>query len=122
VLLVEDEDAIRFTTAQMLTRAGYRVLSAASPGDAAAIFELHAQEIDLLLTDIVMPGMHGPELAERLLARRPELPVVFVSGYSDVMPTTAITTARMAFVPKPFTPAALVSAVERLRALATSQD
>jgi two-component system cell cycle sensor histidine kinase/response regulator CckA len=112
ILLVEDEDAVRFMTAHMLTRAGYHVLAASGPEDAIAIFELHADRIDLLLTDVVMPGMHGPELAGRLAARRPDLPVVFVSGYSDQMPPLAVVSSRAAFVPKPFTASNLISTLQ----------
>ena len=114
ILLVEDEEGVRNTTAQALSRAGYHVLATATPTEALDIFAKHPAGIDLLLTDVVMPEMHGPELAERLLAVRPELPVVFMSGYSDDMPTTATSTAQMAFVPKPFASASLVSTVERL--------
>jgi PAS domain S-box-containing protein len=114
ILLVEDEAAVRDLTAQMLSRAGYRVLSAATPGEACALFERHAADIDLLLTDVVMPEMHGPVLAERLVARRPDLRVLFVSGYSDAMPASATATDRVTFLGKPFTPSRLVSTVAEL--------
>jgi signal transduction histidine kinase/CheY-like chemotaxis protein len=121
ILLVEDENGVRATTGQILVRAGYDVAAAATPDEAWGIFQRRPGAVDLLLTDIVLPGMHGPELAERLLAKRPELPVVFVSGYSEVMPATAAATARMAFVPKPFAAETLVSTVERLLALVASE-
>jgi PAS domain S-box-containing protein len=114
ILLVEDEAAVRDLTAQMLGRAGYRVLSAATPGEACALFEQHADEIDLLLTDVVMPEMRGPVLAERLVARRPDLRVLFVSGYSDAMPASATATDRVTFLAKPFAPSRLVSTVAEL--------
>ena len=72
----------------MLERAGYTVLAASTPSEACAIFEAEQARISLLLTDIVMPEMHGPVLAERLVAQRPDLRVLFVSGYSDAMPGT----------------------------------
>ena len=90
ILLVEDEAAVRKMTAQMLERAGYTVLAASTPSEACAIFEAEQARINLLLTDIVMPEMHGPVLAERLVAQRPDLRVVFVSGYSDTMPGTGV--------------------------------
>jgi signal transduction histidine kinase len=121
ILLVEDEAAVRETTAQMLDRAGYDVIVAATPEAALACFQQRPSGVDLLLTDVVMPGMQGPELAERLLAKRPELPVVFVSGYSEVMPAAATATARMAFVPKPFAAATLIATVERLLGLVASE-
>ena len=113
ILLVEDEAAVRSMTARMLARAGYTVLAASTPSEACAIFETEAARISLLLTDIVMPEMHGPVLAERLVTRRPDLPVVFVSGYSDVMPGTPGGGPPAAFLPKPFTAAALIAAVEK---------
>jgi signal transduction histidine kinase/ActR/RegA family two-component response regulator len=121
ILLVEDEASVRAATGQILARAGYDVMAAATPDEACATFERYPAGVDLLLTDIVMPGMHGPELAERLLATRPDLPVVFVSGHSDVMSAAPAATARMAFVPKPFAAANLIATVERLLALVKSQ-
>jgi CheY-like chemotaxis protein len=121
ILLVEDEPSVRAATRQILARAGYDVMAVATPDEACATFERHPAGVDLLLTDIVMPGMHGPELAERLLATRPDLPVVFVSGHNDVMSGAPTATARMAFVPKPFAAAGLIATVERLLALVKSQ-
>ena len=112
ILLVEDEPAVRTMAARMLERAGYTVLSASTPLEACAIFEAEPHRVSVLVTDIVMPEMHGPVLAERLLARRPGLPVVFVSGYTDAMPDTAPDGRRVAFLPKPFSAAALVTAVQ----------
>ena len=78
VLLVEDEDMVRRLTGEMLERQGYRVISAASPAEALRV----EQPYELLLTDVVMPGMTGPELAGQLADRRPEVTVLFTSGYS----------------------------------------
>jgi two-component system, cell cycle sensor histidine kinase and response regulator CckA len=114
VLLVEDETAVRTMTAQMLQRAGYRVLSAGTPGQACSLFDEHEHDIDLLVTDVVMPEMHGPVLAERLVARRPDLRVLFVSGYSDAMPASAVASTTVSFLPKPFAPSRLVTAVADL--------
>jgi signal transduction histidine kinase len=122
ILLVEDEHGVRETTARILKHAGYKVIAMETPAEALEVFAGAPAGVDLLLTDVVMPDMHGPELAERLLETRPELPVVFVSGYSDVMPATATATARMAFVPKPFAAAALVGTVERLLTLVAAED
>jgi two-component system cell cycle sensor histidine kinase/response regulator CckA len=114
ILLVEDERAVRKMTARMLSRAGYGVLSAATPGEACALFEQHVADIDLLLTDIVMPEMHGPALAQRLVAQRPELRVLFVSGYSDGMPAGGTARDKVAFLAKPFSPSRLVTTVAEL--------
>ena len=111
ILLVEDEVPVRKTTARMLERAGYTVLAAATASEACDIFEQERWRVDLLLSDIVMPGMHGPVLAERLLAQRPDLRVLLVSGYSDVMPETRGGRVKAIFLAKPFTAAALLAAV-----------
>ena len=97
-------------TGQLLARAGYEVLAAAGPSEALAMFGEHQGDIGLLLTDVVMPEMHGPALAERLTAQRPDLRVLFVSGYSEGMPDSA--SGRVAFLPKPFTADALIAAVQ----------
>jgi PAS domain S-box-containing protein len=114
ILLVEDEGAVRSMTARMLSRAGHRVLSAATPAEACALFEEHGTAIDLLMTDIVMPEMHGPALAERLRAERPDLRVLFVSGYSEAMPAGSLADDRMAFLAKPFPSSCLVTTVAGL--------
>ena len=114
VLLVEDEESVRIATARMLSHAGYRVLVAATPREALDLFDEHASEIDLLLTDVVMPQMHGPELAQRMVVRRPDLPVLFVSGYSDTLPARTPTQWNVAFLPKPFPHAVLVTTVAGL--------
>jgi two-component system cell cycle sensor histidine kinase/response regulator CckA len=119
ILLVEDEEGVRRMTDQMLTRAGFRVLAAASPAEARVLFERHADEITLLVTDVIMPGMHGPALADLLLIRRPDLPVLFVSGYSDVMPESSTRPGHSAFLAKPFSFAVLTTAVDRLLERAT---
>ena len=82
VLLVEDEDAVREVVLRILTRAGYRVREVGSPIEALRIFATGAEHFDELLTDIVMPGMSGTQLASRLREDRPELPVLFMSGYT----------------------------------------
>jgi CheY-like chemotaxis protein len=81
VLLVEDEDPVRRIANQLLSRNGFRVLEAKS-GD-EALLRVVDGPVDLVLTDVVMPRMSGPELALRLQRARPDLPVVFMSGYSE---------------------------------------
>ena len=108
VLLVEDEETVRQLTRQVLERSGYRVVEA-SDGIAAEqrAGEL-GDEVDLLLTDVIMPGMTGPALAERLVGRRPGLRVLFTSGYApDVVLRLGISEREVAFLPKPFTPETL---------------
>ena len=83
ILLVEDQDEVRRVAQEILIRYGYHVLSAQNAGEALLTCERHPRAIHLLLTDIVMPQMNGRELAERLRELRPDLPVLFMSGYTD---------------------------------------
>lgn len=83
ILLVEDETALRALARQILQRKGYKVLEAESGLKALAVWEQHSDEIDLLLTDVIMPdGVNGLELAHRLREQRPHLKVIYTSGYS----------------------------------------
>ncbi len=83
ILLVEDEAAVREVTREALEMAGYRVLEAGGPEAAMRIVSDPSAEIDLLLTDVVMPGMSGPELARHVSATRPGLVTIFMSGYAE---------------------------------------
>ncbi len=83
ILLVEDEEEVRAVLHQILIGRGYRVLQAGSGEEALVISRLHRGAVHLLLTDVTMPEMKGPELAQRLRAERPQTPVVFMSGYND---------------------------------------
>jgi PAS domain S-box-containing protein len=82
LLLVEDEEAVRVYAARLLHELGYTVLAAATPADAELIFSNRGGEIDLLVTDFIMPGANGRELHERLAARKPDLKVIYISGYT----------------------------------------
>ena len=83
ILLVEDEPAVRNVTREALELGGYRVLAADGPIAATDIARDEANAIDLLLTDVVMPGMNGPELARLVRELRPELVTLFMTGYAD---------------------------------------
>jgi PAS domain S-box-containing protein len=83
VLMAEDETAVRDVAEVMLRRVGYEVLSAANAEEALQVAATHTGPIDLLLTDVIMPGMNGRQLAERLLTERPGLRVLYMSGYTD---------------------------------------
>lgn len=98
ILLVEDEEGVRRVLETMLKRHGYQVLSSSSSADALALGARHTGEIDLLITDVVMPGMSGRRMAEHMLKQRPEMRVLFVSGYGEPLEAQANT----AFLQKPF--------------------
>ena len=83
ILLVEDERMIRRVMCEVLEREGYRVLACADPREGIDAFQQHAGQIDLLLTDVMMPGMNGREMTNQILKIRPELRVVFMSGYTE---------------------------------------
>jgi CheY-like chemotaxis protein len=83
ILLVEDEAALREITCEYLQSRGYRVLAATTGMHALEICRVHDEPIDILLTDIIMPGIRGPELVRAALDMRPKLRVIYVSGYAD---------------------------------------
>jgi two-component system cell cycle sensor histidine kinase/response regulator CckA len=110
VLVAEDEEAVRALAVQSLERNGYQVIASASGEEAITLAATFDGTIHLLLTDVVMPGMKGPELAARLRALRPGLKVLLMSGYAaDVVTAGDLRDATM--VTKPFSPAALARAV-----------
>jgi CheY-like chemotaxis protein len=112
VLLAEDDGALRELITEMLTRSGYRVLDAATPAEAQRIAREFGGPIDLLLADVVLPGMRGPVLAETLTRLRPEMRVLFMSGYSESDPRAGqYLPAGAPFLRKPFTTEGLLLAV-----------
>lgn len=112
ILVVEDEAAVRNVTRRLLEAAGYTVLTAASGAEALAICAGHAAEIRLLLTDVVMPGMNGRELADRLGALRPGIRVLFMSGYTDdAIVHRGVLQPGTRFLEKPFVANALLHEV-----------
>jgi two-component system cell cycle sensor histidine kinase/response regulator CckA len=112
VLLVEDKEAVRVLTERILKDAGYSVRTAAEGLEALELHGGHSEDLDVLITDIVMPGLSGRELADEMRHRRPGLPVVFVSGYTeDYVVEEAGREGATAFVEKPFAAADLLAAV-----------
>jgi PAS domain S-box-containing protein len=114
VLLVEDEDAVRVLAREVLRRHGYVVLEAHHGLDALHVAERHAEEIHLLLTDVVMPYMSGRELVDRLAAVRPTTKALFMSGYTDHALMNEDVPAGAAFLQKPFTPEVLARRVRHI--------
>ena len=98
ILLVEDEEGVRRVVETMLKRHGYSVLSSGSTAEALSVAQQHAGSIHLLITDLVLPGMSGRKMADHLTAQRPDMRVLYVSGYGD--PSGPVTDA--AFLQKPF--------------------
>ena len=115
ILLVEDENVVRNLTKEILELSGYDVLTASNGQEALAIAQTEGERIRLLLTDVVMPGLSGPELALELRDARPELKVLFISGYTDRdLWSGRLKKKGSAFMAKPFKPAELVSRIRRL--------
>jgi two-component system cell cycle sensor histidine kinase/response regulator CckA len=110
VLLAEDEDGVRQLAVEVLTRHGYQVLAAANGEAALKVASVHDGTIHLLITDVVMPGMKGPELADRMRAMRPGIRVLLMSGYAaDIV--TAADLREATLLAKPFAAATLLKAV-----------
>ncbi|BAL86370.1 putative multi-sensor signal transduction histidine kinase [Actinoplanes missouriensis 431] len=114
LLVVEDEDALRDVAGRILSGAGYRVLSAEGGRQALDLAARHDGEIDLLVSDVVMPGMLGKELAERLMVVRPSTRVLYMSGYAQpVLASEGTLDPGVALLEKPFTANDLLTAVRK---------
>ena len=115
VLLVEDEDNIREPAVEILESRGYKVLSAADAVQALAAAEGHHGPIHILVTDVVMPGLSGSQLAQRLLRRRPEIQVLYISGYpEDSISHHGVLDAGQHFLQKPFPPGQFLEKVREV--------
>jgi two-component system cell cycle sensor histidine kinase/response regulator CckA len=115
VLLVEDDEKVRATTKRILESNGYRVLVAQTGQQALELFDANTDSIELLLSDVVMPGPSGPQLALRLRQRRNDLKVLFVSGYSDhAIMQEGFVSLGASFMQKPFAPASLARKVREV--------
>jgi CheY-like chemotaxis protein len=112
VLIVEDDERVRVLARTILRKYGYQVLEAQSGSDALIVCEQHTAPIHLLLTDVVLPRVSGPELAARLVVSRPDMKVLYMSGYAgDANLQVALHGAGASFLQKPITPEVLAKGV-----------
>jgi PAS domain S-box-containing protein len=115
VLLVEDEEIVRGLCFRLLDRLGYKVLQASNGDEALEVARARGERIDLLMTDVVMPGMNGRELAERLVALHPETKVLFTSGYTeDAIVHHGVLEGGVSFIGKPYSPSELAKKVREI--------
>jgi PAS domain S-box-containing protein len=112
ILLVEDDEMVRTLVRETLQREGYQILDAPGPLEARRISEQHKGAIQLMITDVVMPKVNGRELAEQLGKRRPDMRVLYMSGYTDnAIMNSGVLEKDVAFIQKPFTPAVMAEKV-----------
>jgi CheY-like chemotaxis protein len=111
LLVVDDEQDIRMLLQTILEKAGFNIVMAAGGAQACEIFEQHGATIRLLLTDVIMPGMSGTDLAARLLQRKHDLKVLYVSGYCESLTGPC---GEAECLPKPFLPADLITKVNQV--------
>lgn len=118
VLVVDDDDGVRSLTCRVLKKHGYTALEASGGDEALDLYSGREGEVNILVSDVVMPGMQGPELARRLRSRSPDLKVLLMSGYSESMGSGSSRQAgdSTVFLKKPFSPSALIAEVEKLLA------
>ena len=114
ILLVEDDRGVRLLTSRTLQRLGYQVLEAGDPEDAARLAAEFTGEIHMMLSDVIMPNSQGPPLLERLLAVRPSLRALYMSGYANDAVRKVLLVDDMPFIQKPFTPDALARKVREV--------
>lgn len=112
IMLVEDDEAVRAVLARVLVREGYSLLLAGTAAEAVRVFEKAPREPKMIVCDVILPDRSGTELVDALLRRRPELPVLFMSGYGhEELERRNETSLGHPLLPKPFTPSDLVRAV-----------
>ena len=117
VLLVEDDDSVRRMMHSFLEREGYQLLEAENAEEAEDLAELYEGSIHVLVSDVMMPGITGPELSARLTPLRPEMKILFVSGYPhDTLERLGLSKGDLNLLPKPFPAAELLKRIQMLLA------
>lgn len=114
ILLVDDDDGVRRILRKVLEAKPYRVLESGQPVAACAIFDANPAAIDLVVTDLKMPGMSGQDVAAHIWAARPDLRILFISGYTDQTYSEELNGPRSRFLEKPFASEALLQHVAEL--------
>jgi two-component system, cell cycle sensor histidine kinase and response regulator CckA len=123
ILLVEDEEQVRRAAVEVLTVLGYQVFEAGNGTQAVQLAKLYQENINLLLTDVIMPKMNGKEVAEQIKAIHPEASVLFISGYNDdIIANHGVLDEKLHFLPKPFSPSTLAHKVREVLDLENKQD
>ena len=112
ILIVEDAEAIRKMVCAMLTQTGYNCLEASDGAEALTLLDT-VEDVHLVLTDIIMPNMDGAQLARHISQLRPQLPILFMSGYIEDPVVRSLETASFLFLPKPFTASTLTAKVRQ---------
>jgi two-component system cell cycle sensor histidine kinase/response regulator CckA len=112
ILLAEDEELLRELETTILSQAGYEVVTASGPHELRSLVSEYKEEVDLLLTDVVMPGVSGHELVHLARARWPRVRVLYMSGYSNE--EIKITEPNAEFLQKPFTPSELMAKIQEI--------
>ncbi len=118
LLVVDDEAILRKLAVRILASDDYTILEAPSGEDALSLMENHSGNLDLLITDMKMPGMNGEEVAEKICQSRPQTRVLYISGFSEF---SLDGKTEIDFLAKPFTPADLLQAVHRILGVQTVQ-
>jgi two-component system cell cycle sensor histidine kinase/response regulator CckA len=116
VLIVDDEDMIRTLVRSLLEANGYRVVEAENGRRAVEVLQQDLEDVDLLITDVRMPGLTGPELVRQMRAERPALPIIFISGYTGDAEMDHPACRATEYIAKPFPLPNLLAAVRRLLA------
>jgi two-component system cell cycle sensor histidine kinase/response regulator CckA len=112
ILFVEDEAFVRNVTSEVLCSAGYTVLSCGNAAEALAAYNQHSSEVDLLLTDVILPGETGRTLAHKLRLQNPVLSVLFVTGYAEQL--EALKTESVEYLAKPFSTGVLLRKIKEM--------